>query len=152
MLDNPPMKIKEPGVLYIKPISSFLRRLRLIEQRKPQESQRPVPTLQDLSDVVGIGVSGISGMSRNKTLKLSVANQILDEMNRRGFLMEVTDLLGYEPPVFVEPEPPSEPPKPQGIEALVAEYAAADEEHREAMRKTMPHIVKAIERHLVDNE
>ena len=137
------------GVVYVKPLSAYLRQLQAIERQKPEKERKHVPTLTELSKIIGVNVNTLSLLPRAKSVKLSLASAILTQMRQLGFPMELSDLLGFDPPIFSNSEKPKEQsPIPLDIKALTNEYLKADAERRQAMRDAMPPVVTMIERYI----
>jgi DNA-binding Xre family transcriptional regulator len=90
-------QLKQPSAVYIR-LVPYLQELALIEQTKPNALQRPVPTLAELAKIAGLSRNAMSNLTTGKTrsLNLDLACLIIDEMRRRGFDMELTDLVAYQ--------------------------------------------------------
>lgn len=108
------------GIMYVT-LSSYLRRLRAIERRKPEEERRAVPSMKKLAHAVGVHPSLISRMvyGHTRSLNIDVCASIISEMRRRGFQTEITDILKFEmeelkgPPIRTDdPWAVSVPPPP----------------------------------------
>lgn len=78
-------------------LRSYMDRLTAIENSKPKDQRRPVPTMKDLAAEVGIHPVTMSaiGASSIRQLNLETGGRIISAMRRRGFPMQVTDLLDY---------------------------------------------------------
>src|ERR1043165_8971338 len=86
----------EGGTMYIA-LRSYIDRLTAIENSKPKTQRRAVPTMKELAAEVGIHpvtMSAIAG-STIRQLNLETGGRIISAMRRRGFAMQVTDLLDY---------------------------------------------------------
>lgn len=94
MIDKP----KQPSAVYVR-LVPYLQELALIEQTKPLALQRPVPTLGELAKIAGLSKNAMSNLTTGKTrsLNLDLACTIIDEIRRRGFDMDLTDLVAYQP-------------------------------------------------------
>lgn len=59
-----------------------------------------VPTIRSLAKSIDLHEVTLHNIAkgRSKQLNLETAQRILDEMNRRGFKMDISDLVRYEPP------------------------------------------------------
>lgn len=59
-----------------------------------------VPTIRSLAGSIGMHEVTLHNIAkgRSKQLNLETAQRILDEMNRRGFKMDISDLVKYDPP------------------------------------------------------
>lgn len=78
-------------------LRSYIDRLSAIENSKPKDQRRSVPTMKELAEEVGIHqvtMSAIAG-SNIRQLNLETGGRIISAMRRRGFSMQVTDLLDY---------------------------------------------------------
>jgi hypothetical protein len=86
----------EGGTMYIT-LRSYIDRLTAIENSKPKDQRRAVPTMKELAMEVGIHpvtMSAIAG-SNIRQLNLETGGRIISAMRRHGFAMQVTDLLDY---------------------------------------------------------
>ena len=98
-------KAQISGMMYVQ-LDAYLRRLRAIEGRKPENKRRNVPTMTELAEVAGVSRNSLSRIvrGRTKSLNLEIAGAIMTEMWRRGFLVEPNDLLSFEPPPSLAPQ------------------------------------------------
>ncbi len=89
--------MQEP-TLYIT-LKSYLAELKKLEEKKPQSQQRYVPTMVEIASEIGLSSTAISNISRNqiKQLTLVTGGKIIAAMQRRGYPMQVSDLIGYRP-------------------------------------------------------
>lgn len=80
-------------------LKAYLKELEGAELRKPDYERKNVPTLKDLAEAVGIHeVTMVNIANGNiKLLNLETASKIIDAMRVRGFEMETTDLVAYQP-------------------------------------------------------
>jgi DNA-binding Xre family transcriptional regulator len=87
------------GAMYVK-LKSYLEELEELEQSRPAGQRREVPTLRDLAAAAGIHEVTMSKLVRGKirSLTFDTGTAILDELHRRGFEADVSDILGYRPP------------------------------------------------------
>jgi DNA-binding Xre family transcriptional regulator len=78
-------------------LEAYLSQLKAIEKMKPEDQRRKVPTLSELADCLGMHKTSIIRLSNNKVKQLSLetGDKIIAEMRRRGFPMEVGDLIVY---------------------------------------------------------
>jgi hypothetical protein len=86
----------EGGTMYIT-LRSYIDRLTAIENSRPKDQRRAVPTMKELAMEVGIHpvtMSAIAG-SNIRQLNLETGGRIISAMRRHGFDMQVTDLLDY---------------------------------------------------------
>jgi hypothetical protein len=86
----------EGGTMYIS-LRVYIDRLSAIENSKPKDQRRVVPTMKELAMEVGIHpvtMSAIAG-SNIRQLNLETGGRIISAMRRHGFDMQVTDLLDY---------------------------------------------------------
>ena len=70
-------KAQISGIMYVQ-LDAYLRRLRAIEGRKPENKRRNVPTMTQLAEVAGISRNSLSRISRGytKSLNLEIAGAI----------------------------------------------------------------------------
>jgi DNA-binding Xre family transcriptional regulator len=78
-------------------LKSYLTDLERDENIKSQEQRREIPTLAELADIVGMHRISFYRIANNqvKKLDLKTADKIISEMRRRGFSMQISDLLVY---------------------------------------------------------
>ncbi len=78
-------------------LRSYLASLEEAERAKPESIRRDVPSLAGLADDVGISRQQLHRIASSniESLRLAVAGDIIKAMRRRGFPMEVNDLLGF---------------------------------------------------------
>lgn len=81
-------------------LESYLAGLRDKERAKPEGQRLEVPTYTDLAIAAGVDGATISRLARGKirALSFNVGTSILDELHRRGFNPQVSDILVYNPP------------------------------------------------------
>lgn len=79
---------------------AYLSSLKAVESSKPERHRRRVPTISDLAKSIGMHQTTLSRLINNQVSQLSLetGDRIITEMRRRGFPMEVTDLITYRPP------------------------------------------------------
>ncbi len=65
---------------------------------KSKEGGEKVPTIRDLAKSIGMEENTLFNISNNriKQLSLETSEKIISEMRRRGFNMQVSDLLMYQ--------------------------------------------------------
>ena len=87
-------------MIYIS-LKEYLGRLDAQEQRKPGEQRRHVPTLTALAADINMHPVSLNRLANGhvKQLPLDTADAIIQAMRRRGFDMQVTDLIGFQPNV-----------------------------------------------------
>jgi hypothetical protein len=92
-------KHTQGGIMYIR-LKPYLEELAIKEEARPEEERRPVPTMEEIARSVKYNPVSMSRLvtGRIKSLNLELGAAIVDELRRRGFPMQVTDLVGYEPP------------------------------------------------------
>jgi DNA-binding Xre family transcriptional regulator len=85
--------------LYIN-LKAYLSTLEAIESTKPESDRKHVPSLSELADSLGMHKTSIIRLANNKVnqLSLETGDKIIIEMRRRGFPMEISDLLVYQEP------------------------------------------------------
>jgi DNA-binding XRE family transcriptional regulator len=88
-------KVKEVAV-YVT-LHSYLNRLREYEQSKPKERRRRVPSIAQLATDIGMSRQAVHNIAKGEIeqLNLTTAGKIIAAMRRRGFEMDVGDLLAY---------------------------------------------------------
>lgn len=93
------MSNKEQGRMYVT-FAAYLNQLKANELQKPPEQRKEVPTLTELAQAAGRHEINFSNMVNGKTkaLNLEVAQLALDELWRRGFEPQITDIIRYSPP------------------------------------------------------
>ena len=76
-------------------LKEYLAQVEALEATRPIEQRRPVPSIVELAKVVGIHPITMSDIANNHVIRfnLNTGAAIIDEMRRRGFSMEVSDLL-----------------------------------------------------------
>jgi pentatricopeptide repeat protein len=90
---------KQEGSLYIT-FGAYLDGLKVAEKQKPPEQRKPIPTIKELADVVGVHQVTLTNIVTGHIDRLSIdtARKVMDEMWRRGFRPEITDFIKYVPP------------------------------------------------------
>lgn len=85
-------------MIYIK-LKAYLVTLASQENRKPKEKRRPVPSIPQLANDVGIPRVTMSRIAHGhiKRLSLDKGDRIIEAMRARGFDMKMTDLIDYKP-------------------------------------------------------
>ncbi|MCB0182120.1 MAG: helix-turn-helix domain-containing protein [Anaerolineae bacterium] len=78
-------------------LKHYLDRLQYEEAFKPETERKPVPTITELANDISITRQQLHRIVGDdiKSLKLDVADDIIKAMRRRGFEMEVKDLLEF---------------------------------------------------------
>lgn len=86
------------GIMYVR-LKSYLDELSAIEEARPEHQRRRVPTMKEIAEAVGYNPVTMSRLATGKirSLNLELGAAIIDEMRRRGFPMEVSDLVAYRP-------------------------------------------------------
>ena len=84
------------GALFVS-LGSYLKKLKAIERTMPPDQRLKVPSLTELASSVNSNRTTMSRLARGDmvTLNLALAGAIIREMRRRGFHMEITDLIDY---------------------------------------------------------
>jgi len=87
---------EQEGVMFIR-LEAYLAELKAEEANKPPGQQRMIPTVADLARAIGMSHQGLSNIVKNdvKQLSLETGAKIIAEMRRRGFDMDVHDLIAY---------------------------------------------------------
>lgn len=79
-------------------LKNYLTDLEHKENFKPKEQRREVPTITALAEEVGISrvqLQRLATSDATLALKLDLADRIITAMRKRGFPMDVNDLLEY---------------------------------------------------------
>ena len=78
-------------------LNTYLSHLKAIESRKAKEVRKKVPSLSELASSIGMHQTSLSRLANNKVnqLTLDTGGKIIAEMRRRGFPMQITDLIDY---------------------------------------------------------
>ena len=81
-------------------LAAYLNRLRGDEEYKRESERRFVPTYGELAEEVGISPVTMSRIANGhvKQLNLETADAIITALRKRGFAMEISNLLVYYPP------------------------------------------------------
>jgi hypothetical protein len=84
------------GTMYIT-LNQYLAQLKNRERSKPEEKRREVPSIVALAQAIGIHPITLSNIANNNVTRFNLATgaAIIDEMRRRGFRMEASDLITY---------------------------------------------------------
>ncbi len=80
-------------------LKEYLSRMETLERTRPDGQRRSVPSIVELAKAVGIHPITMSDIANNHVIRfnLHTGAAIMDEMRRRGFPMDVSDLLAYRP-------------------------------------------------------
>lgn len=80
-------------------LKSYLEDLRSIENRKPKENQRQVPSLADIARQNGIHYTSISRFANNRTKRIdfNALDDIIKSIRFYGFPMTISDLIDFVP-------------------------------------------------------
>lgn len=78
-------------------LKSYLTNLEAIESTRPTGDRRDVPSLSELARCIDMHQVQINRIANNqvKQLSLETGDKIITEMRRRGFDMQVQDLVAY---------------------------------------------------------
>ena len=81
-------------------LKSFLERLEELERSKPAEQRRDVPSISELASELGIHRVTLSNIANGNTqdLNLRTGGRIITALRRRGFAVDVSDLIAYRAP------------------------------------------------------
>ena len=90
------MGSKRDGILYLA-LGSYFQKIRSKEYRRPILERRKIPTYTELARIAGVSQSTVSRMARGDVdfLNLPVCHAIISEMRRRGFDIDIHDILTY---------------------------------------------------------
>lgn len=89
---------QEGGVMYVT-LKEYLAKLDTLESTKPEGQRRPVPTIVELAQAVGVHPITLNDYANNHIVRfnLKTGAKIIDELRRRGFRADVSDILAYRP-------------------------------------------------------
>lgn len=78
-------------------LSAYLDTLKAVERSKPEGERRAVPTIVALAEAIHVHPITLSNIANNRVTRfnLEIGAAIIDEMRRRGFPMEASDLIAY---------------------------------------------------------
>jgi len=81
-------------------LKSYLGHIEALERSKPPGTRRTIPTIGELADELGIHRVTLSNIVNGniQQLDLKTGGRIITAMRRRGFEMDVTDMIAYRPP------------------------------------------------------
>lgn len=90
------MASKKDGILYLT-FGSYLQKIRSKEYQRPILERRQIPTYTELARIAGVSHSTVSRMARGDVdfLNLPVCHAVISEMRRRGFDIDIHDILTY---------------------------------------------------------
>jgi hypothetical protein len=76
-------------------LKSYLERLEALEKSKPEASRLPVPSIPEIAADVGVSAAALYKIAAGdiQQLNLRIAGRLIVAVRRRGFPMELTDLL-----------------------------------------------------------
>lgn len=79
-------------------LKDYLRRIELLELGKKESERRPIPTIKELSESIGMSRTAISETMRGKrkNVNLKVLGGIIIELRHRGFDTQLDDVLVFE--------------------------------------------------------
>lgn len=85
----------KPTVLFV--LGEYLDRLKALEQQRAEGDRRDVPSHSELAALVGMDPVPFSRLVNNRTasIKRDTLGVIIQELRRRGFAVELADLLQY---------------------------------------------------------
>ena len=81
-------------------LKTYLEQMSALERSKTAESRRTVPTIGELAGELGIHRVTMSNIANGNVqqLDLKTGGAVITAMRRRGFKMEVSDLIAYRAP------------------------------------------------------
>lgn len=81
-------------------LKSFLERLEELERSRPADQRRAVPSISELAAELGIHRVTLSNIANGNTqdLNLRTGGRIMTALRKRGFIVEVADLIAYRAP------------------------------------------------------
>lgn len=89
-------KYLKRGTMYAN-LGSYLKELKAIEYTYPEDKRLDVPSLTELAKMAKWNSNSMSKLARGDvaSINIAVAGRIIREMRRRGFPMQITDLIDY---------------------------------------------------------
>ena len=89
---------REPIWVIIVNLKSHLDRLKAIETLKTEGAKREVPSMDQLSRLVGIHRGTLNRIANNhtKAIRFELLNSIIEELQKLGFETDVKDILIYQ--------------------------------------------------------
>ena len=87
-------------------LKAFLQKLEDLERSKPESERREIPSIVALAEAIGVHPVTLSNIANNNIVRfnLKTGAAIIDEMRRRGLLMESSDLISYRPALEADNE------------------------------------------------
>jgi hypothetical protein len=81
-------------------LKSYLDHLDALERSKPEGQRRAIPTIGELAGELGIHRVTLSNIVNGniQQLDLKTGGRIITALRRRGFKMDVSDMIGYRAP------------------------------------------------------
>ena len=81
-------------------LKAYLENVDTYERSRSEGQRRHVPSLRELARDVGIHEVTMNNIANNniQQLNLSTGAKIITALRRRGFKMDVNDMLAYRPP------------------------------------------------------
>ena len=81
-------------------LKSYLDRLEALERSRPASQRRDVPSIGELAKELGIHRVTLSNIANGniRQLDLETGGRIITALRRRGFEMDVSDMIAYRPP------------------------------------------------------
>lgn len=88
-------KFADGGATLYVVLRPYLEQLKALESSKPPSERRPIPTIEEIASDVGVSKAAIYNLASGEVqqLNLKIAGRIIASLRRRGFHMEITDLL-----------------------------------------------------------
>ena len=81
-------------------LKSYLDHLEALERSKHEAQRRKVPSIGELASELGIHRVTLSNIANGniRQLDLETGGRIITALRRRGFSMDVSDMIAYRPP------------------------------------------------------
>jgi DNA-binding Xre family transcriptional regulator len=81
-------------------LKSYLDQLEALERSKHEAQRRKVPSIGELAGELGIHRVTLSNIANGniRQLDLETGGRIITALRRRGFKMDVSDMIAYRPP------------------------------------------------------
>jgi len=85
-------------------LKAYLENVETFERSRPEGQRRHVPSLRELARDVGIHEVTLNNIANNniQQLNLGTGAKIITALRRRGFKMDVGDMIAYRPPEEIE--------------------------------------------------
>lgn len=84
--------------MIISTLKQYLAEIEAIERRKPEDKQRKIPNLTDISKATDIHYTTISRLANNRSKRLDfkTAEKIINYIRSLGFDMQLHNLIAFK--------------------------------------------------------